>query len=208
MKRDFDAAAATWDLNDARRRMSTAVADAMIGALGPSGSETLLDYGTGTGTVALRMQPLVRQVIAADSSRGMLDVLEEKLKASGTTNVRTVILDLDQEREPPKDIRPDLFVSAMTLHHILDTARFASTLYKLLPAGGRIGLADLDTESGDFHSDNTGVEHFGFDRGKLTRVFSEVGFRDIHIETAYEFLRPTPDGEKKFPIFLLSARKL
>jgi ubiquinone/menaquinone biosynthesis C-methylase UbiE len=207
MKRDFDTAAKTWDLNDARTRMSTAIADAMIGVLGLSGREVLLDYGTGTGTVALRMQPLVRQVIAADSSRGMLDVLEGKLKSSGMTNVRAVVLDLEHDAAPPSDICPDVIVSAMTLHHIADTARFAASLYRLLPVGGRIGLADLDTESGDFHADNTGVEHFGFDRGELKRVFSEAGFQNVRIETAYEFTRPTSDGEKTFPIFLLSARK-
>ena len=208
MKRDFDAAAKTWDLNDARTRMSTAIADAMIGVLRLSGSEVLLDYGTGTGTVALRMQPLVRQVIAADSSRGMLDVLEEKLKASSTTNVRSVVLDLEHDAAPPGDICPDVIVSAMTLHHIADTARFAAVLCGLLPVGGRIGLADLDTERGDFHSDNTGVEHFGFDRAELRRIFSGAGFQDIRIETAYEFVRPTPGGEKSFPIFLLTAQKV
>jgi SAM-dependent methyltransferase len=167
----------------------------------------LLDYGMGTGTVALRMQPLVRQVIAADSARGMLDVLDEKLKASGTTNVRAVVLDLEHDAAPPGDIRPDVIVSAMTLHHIADTARFAAVLYGLLPVGGRIGLADLDTEGGDFHADNTDVEHFGSDRAELMRIFSGAGFQDIRIETAYECARPTPGGEERFPIFLLSARK-
>jgi len=78
MKRDFDSAAKTWDLNDTRTRMSTGIADAMVAVLGLTGSETVLDYGTGTGIVALRIRPLVRQVIAADSSRGMLDVLEAR----------------------------------------------------------------------------------------------------------------------------------
>jgi hypothetical protein len=53
----------------------------------------------------------------------------------------------------------------------------------------------------------TGVEHFGFDRAELTRIFSGAGFQDIRIETAYEFVRPTPGGEKSFPIFLLFAQK-
>jgi len=208
MKRDFDTAAKTWDLNDARTRMSTGIADAMIAVLGLTGSETVLDYGTGTGTVALRLQPLARQVIAADSSRGMLDVLEDKLKVSGTTNVRTVILELERDEVTTEDIRSDVIVSAMTLHHIADTARFAGVLYRLLPAGGRIALADLDTESGDFHSDNTGVEHFGFDRESLSRMFSDVGFRDIRVDTAYDFVRPAQEGgEKAYSIFVLSARK-
>lgn len=209
MKRDFDTAAKTWDLNEARMRMSTSIADSMVAALDLAGSETLLDYGTGTGIVALRMQPLVRQVIAADSSRGMLDELEDKLKVSGTTNVRTVILDLEHSKATLDDVRPDVIVSAMTLHHIADTARFAAALHSLLPSGGKIAIADLDTESGDFHSDNTGVEHFGFDREALRRIFSDVGFQTIRVDTAYEFVRPIPEGgEKAFSIFLLSACRI
>ena len=208
MKRDFDTAAKTWDLNDARTRMSTGIADAMIAVLGLTGSETVLDYGTGTGTVALRLQPLARQVIAADSSRGMLDVLEEKLKASGATNVRTAILDLEHDKPIPDDIRPDVIVSAMTLHHIADTARFAASLHDLLPPGGRIAIADLDTECGDFHSDNTGVEHFGFDREALTRIIIDAGFQAVGVNTAYDLVRPAAEGvEKSYSIFLLSAHK-
>ena len=208
MKRDFDIAAKTWDLNEARTRMSSSIADAMVAVLGLTGSEVVLDYGTGTGIVALRMQPLVRQVIAADSSRGMLDVLESKLTASGISNVRTTILDLERDEVAIDDTHPDVIVSAMTLHHIADTARFAATLYKLLPVGGSIAIADLDTENGDFHTDNTGVEHFGFDRDELRRIFSSVGFESVRLSTAYDFVRPTPEGgEKTFPIFLLNASR-
>jgi ubiquinone/menaquinone biosynthesis C-methylase UbiE len=209
MKRDFDTAAKTWDLNSERMRMSTAVADAMVGALGLQGKETLMDYGTGTGTVALRMQPLVRDVIAADSSRGMLEVLDAKLLSLGVHNVHTVVLDL--EREPsslPSHLRPDVVVSVMALHHIADTAGFVATLSRLLPAGGRVAVADLDTEAGDFHADNTGVEHFGFDRSELTRTFEGAGFDRVRMTTAYDFVRLSPDGSQKtYPIFLLTAHK-
>jgi cyclopropane fatty-acyl-phospholipid synthase-like methyltransferase len=208
MKRDFDSAARTWDTNDARTRASLAIADAMIAQLQFSGTETILDYGTGTGTIALRLQPFVRQVIAADSSRGMLEVLSEKLKTSGIANVRALPLDLEHDAPASVDVRPDVIVSAMALHHIADTARFCAALHQLLSLGGRIGIADLDTEAGDFHHDNTGVEHFGFDRDALTRIFSAAGFRSIRLETADEIKRPTAAGiDKTYPVFLLTATK-
>jgi cyclopropane fatty-acyl-phospholipid synthase-like methyltransferase len=210
MKRDFDAAAKTWDADDARSRMALAIADAMLPVLALSGSETLLDYGTGTGAVALRLAPSARQVIAAGSSRGMLDVLAGKLKATSSTNVRTRFLDLEHDgagTDDPDDLQPDAIVSAMTLHHIADIPRFAQSLHRLLPPGGRIAIADLDTESGDFHADNTGVEHFGFDRDDLKRVFATAGFREVRVQTAYEMSRATAAGvNKTFSVFLLSAR--
>ncbi len=207
MKRDFDSAAKTWDQNDARTRMSHAIADVMIASLKLTGSETVLDYGTGTGNVALRFQPVVKQVIAADSSRGMLDVLGEKIKETGVANVSTLLLDLEKDSLNPK-LHPDVIVSAMTLHHIADTGRFAQVLHAMLPSGGRIALADLDAEGGDFHSDNTGVEHFGFDREALAQAFAEAGFPQTYFQTAYEVTRPNDAGvPKTYPIFLLLAQK-
>ncbi len=207
MKRDFDTAAKTWDQDDARTRMSVAIADAMLGSLRLQGSETVLDYGTGTGIVAFRIQPHVKQVLAADSSPGMLEVLAEKAAAKGVTNVRGLLLDLAREK-PTADLRPDGIVSAMAMHHIADTGRFAKALFDLLPVGGKIALADLDTEAGDFHSDNTGVEHFGFDRDALKELFANAGFSDIQFQTAYWINRPTAAGvEKSYTIFLLTAGK-
>jgi ubiquinone/menaquinone biosynthesis C-methylase UbiE len=206
MKRDFDADAKTWDLNDGRTRLSLAVADVMIAELSLTGTETVLDYGTGTGIIALRLHQLVRQVIAADSSRGMLDVLRGKLEKAETNNVKPMFLDLESVDPIPAEIRPDVIVSAMTMHHIRDTARFAATLHRLLPTDGRIGIADLDSEQGDFHADNTGVEHFGFDRGALTQLFSANGFHSVKLQTAYEVTRPTASGvDKTFSVFLLVA---
>jgi len=207
MNRDFDTAAKTWDKDEARLRMSTAIADAMVGVLDLAGGETVLDYGTGTGTVAFRFVPLAKQVIAADSSRGMLDVLDGRIQAAGATNIRSLFLDLERDAAAAADLRPDVITSAMALHHISDTAFFAAALARLLPTGGKIAIADLDTEAGDFHADNTGVQHFGFDRDNLARLFAEAGFKDVRTTTAYDFVKPTTVGEKSFPIFLLSARK-
>lgn len=207
MKRDFDTAAKTWDKDDARTRMSLAIADAMIASLSLQGNETVLDYGTGTGTVAFRLQPHAKQVLAADSSQGMLDVLAEKAQATGVTNVKGLLLDLEREK-PASELRPDVVVSAMAMHHVADTGRFARVLHDMLTADGQVALADLDTESGDFHSDNTGVEHFGFDRDALTKVFTDSGFSDIRFRTAYSITRPNAAGiEKTYTIFLLLARK-
>ncbi len=191
--------------NDARTRLSRAIAECMIDTLNLTGSETLLDYGT--GTIALRLQPLVQQVIAADSSRGMLEVLDGKIKLASLNSIRTLLLDLEHSGAEA-DIQSNIIVSAMTLHHIADTARFASALYGLLAENGQLAIADLDTEAGEFHPDNTGVEHFGFDRAALSRVFSDTGFQSVHAATACEITRPTQTGEEKtYSIFLLSARK-
>ncbi len=208
MKRDFDTAALTWDANDARVRMSTAIADAMLLRLACAGDETVLDYGAGTGIVALRLASRVRRVIAADSSRGMLDMLQAKISAAGVANVTTEMLDLEQQDPPATMLGLDAVVSAMALHHVRDTRDFLEKVSRMVRPGGRIAIADLDTEAGDFHSDNTGVEHFGFDRATLGRLMAEVGFGSAFMETAYQVTRPSADGgQKTFPIFLAVAER-
>jgi tRNA (cmo5U34)-methyltransferase len=208
MKRDFDAAAATWDQNEQRLQMALGIARAMADHLQLAGSEVVLDYGTGTGVVGLRLASLAKQVICADSSRAMLDVLDGKVQSSGLRNVQAVLLDLERGRQDV-DLPPfDVVVSSMAMHHIADTGVLLSSFFAFLKPAGRIALADLDTEPGDFHADNTGVEHFGFDRGKLEALASKAGFAGIATSTAYRMRKQTAAGaEREFPIFLLTAAR-
>ncbi len=53
----------------------------------------VLDVGCGTGTYAIRMAPLVHEVVALDSSEAMLNVLRSKIEESGFRNIRPVAQD-------------------------------------------------------------------------------------------------------------------
>lgn len=208
MPRDFDAEARTWDQNEGRLRMSLAIAEAIAGALALGGQETVLDYGTGTGVVALRLAPLAREVICADASAGMLDVLRGKIAAAGQAHMRPLLLDLSRPEPPPALPPVDVVVSSLALHHIADTAGLARRLHALLRPGGRLAVADLDLEGGDFHDDNTGVEHFGFDRAALAALFAAAGFEGVKVETAHTLRKPTASGAvKPFSVFLLTGRR-
>jgi ubiquinone/menaquinone biosynthesis C-methylase UbiE len=186
-------------------QMALGIADAMAEQLQLGGSEVVLDYGTGTGVVGLRLAPAVKEVICADSSRGMLEVLDGKIKSSQRTNARTVFLDLEQPGA--KLPRVDVVVSSMAMHHIVDTGALLRSFSQMLAPGGRIAVADLDTEPGTFHADNTGVHHFGFDRVKLAALAVEAGFDAVTLQTAYRMKKETANGAKEFPIFLLTAVK-
>lgn len=48
--------------------------------LGLNESRTLVDLGTGTGTLALAAVPLCRRVVAVDVSGAMLTILKEKVE--------------------------------------------------------------------------------------------------------------------------------
>jgi ubiquinone/menaquinone biosynthesis C-methylase UbiE len=205
-RRDFNKEAAKWDANPGRVKLANEVADAIIREAAPSPGMDVLDFGCGTGLVTLRIQPLVGSITGADSSPGMLAVLESKVKAQGLTNVRTQLVDLEKGgRVEGKFL---LVISSMTLHHVKDTADLFKQWHGLLLPGGLLAAADLDTEDGSFHGNNTGVLHSGFDREHLKRLLRETGFSDVRDATAAAVMRDVEGGGKKeFPVFLIVGRK-
>jgi ubiquinone/menaquinone biosynthesis C-methylase UbiE len=204
-KRDFDKDAAGWDEDPRRVQQAHTIADAMIAAIGPTREMDALDFGCGTGLVTLRLQPLVRAITGVDSSREMLRVLGDKVRALGLSNVRTELADV--ERGDRVAGRFDLIVSSMTLHHIRDTSGLFRHWLECLVPGGALAVADLDSEDGSFHSDRTGVFHHGFDRGGLLRELAEAGFREATVAPVTTVTRERDGVSRTYPIFLATARR-
>jgi len=205
-KKDFDKEAAQWDANPGRVKLANEVADAIIRESAPARDMDVLDFGCGTGLVTLRLQPLVRTILGVDSSRGMLGVLEGKIRAQGIANARTRFVDF--EKGGRIEGRFHLLVSSMTLHHVPDTAGLFKQWHELLLPGGLLCCADLDAEDGSFHSDDTGVFHTGFDREHLKKLLLSAGFHDIRDTTATTMIKDVEGkGEKEFSVFLIVAKQ-
>ena len=205
-RRDFNKEAAKWDENPGRVKLANDVADAIIREAAPAPGMDALDFGCGTGLVTLRIQPLVGSITGADSSAGMLAVLESKVKAQGLTNVRTQLVDF--ERGGRVEGKFHLVISSMTLHHVKDTAALFKQWHGLLLPGGLLAAADLEAEDGSFHGNNTGVFHLGFDREHLKRLLREAGFSDVRDVTAAAVTREVESGGKReFPVFLIMGRR-
>jgi SAM-dependent methyltransferase len=84
---------ADWDRKAdsfSRRNKSTGYVDRFLAHLPLSPSLTVLDIGSGPGTLALPVAARVRAVTAVDFSRGMLDILEAQARASQLENITTV----------------------------------------------------------------------------------------------------------------------
>jgi 2-polyprenyl-3-methyl-5-hydroxy-6-metoxy-1,4-benzoquinol methylase len=203
---DFDKLAGQWDQNPVPVRIAGAVAEAIIRELGPGPDRDVLDFGCGTGLVTLKLQPLARTITGADSSQGMLDKLREKSGQQGLSNVAVQLVDFASGGRVWGTF--DLVVSSMTLHHVPDPAALLEHWFALVRPGGRIGFADLDTEDGSFHADNTGVFHKGFDREYLKQLLQRIGFRDIRDSTATTVTREIEgNGTREFSVFLITAGK-
>jgi ubiquinone/menaquinone biosynthesis C-methylase UbiE len=203
---DFNQEAATWDAYPKRVKLAQDVAETIIRVLQPAPAMDALDFGCGTGLVTLRLQPLVRSITAIDSSPGMLGVLQDKVKNQGLANVRTRLVDFDKGEAPEGQFH--LLVSSMTMHHVPDTAALLRLWFDLLLPGGLLGVADLDTEDGSFHGDNTGVFHLGFERSRLQKLLEDTGFHQVRATTAASMVKEVAGGEEReFTVFLITGRK-
>jgi 2-polyprenyl-3-methyl-5-hydroxy-6-metoxy-1,4-benzoquinol methylase len=205
-KKNFDREAATWDQNPGRVKLANDVADTIIREIKPAGDMDVLDFGCGTGLVTLRLQPFVKTITGADSSKGMLGVLQDKVSRLGLKNVETQFVDFD--RGGLLEGKFHMIVSSMTLHHIHDPAPLFRQLHDLLYPGGTLGISDLDKEDGSFHSDNTGVLHFGFERPHLEGLLEKAGFQEVRDVTATTVVKEIErKGKKTFTVFLIIGKK-
>jgi tRNA (cmo5U34)-methyltransferase len=205
-RKDFDKDAAKWDTNPGIVKLARDVANAMIREVLPAKDQDALDFGCGTGLVTLKLQPLVRSITGVDTSRGMIDILESKVRGLGLANVRTQFVDLEQGGKVAG--RYHLIVSSMTLHHVTNPAPLIGQLAAALLPGGTLAVADLDAEDGSFHGDNTGVLHLGFDRALIKGHFERAGLSAVRAVTAAVVAKEIEGkGRREYPVFLVLGTK-
>lgn len=202
----FDKAAETWDEKPMRLQLAAANAAAIKKAAQPNFTTTALEIGCGTGLVTAELAPLLKSILAIDTSEGMLRVLNEKISSLGLDNVTTKCLDMIENFPELAGSSFDLIYSSMVFHHIKHTDQILRNCRELLVPGGRLCVADLDDEDGSFHEDMPGVEHTGFDREKFSALVTECGFREIHFSTAHVVRKTVAGVEREYPVFLLDAR--
>ena len=90
----------------------------------------------------------------------MCKQLNEKIK---NLDCEVEILQLDLSKTK-LDMKFDGIISSLTMHHIKDIQSMYNDFYTMLNKNGVLAIADLDIEDGTFHTEDTGVFHFGFDR--------------------------------------------
>lgn len=214
---EFDQKAAQWEAKPVRVARAQAVAESIKAAVPLAPHMTALEYGCGTGLLSFALQPYLGHITLADSSRGMLAVLRDKIAAASIQNTCTAQnrlrysagmtpLQLDVMIDPLPAERYQLIYTLLTLHHIPDTDHMLRAFYDLLDTPGTLCVADLDKEDGTFHEDEF-HGHLGFDRAELAAQARQIGFQHVHFSTAYHQIKEVNGVSKDFPIFLMAARK-
>lgn len=187
----------SFDANPVRVDNVDAIARVLRDTVALDPAMRLLDFGSGTGLLLERLAPHVAHITAVDVSPAMNRQLDAK-RAHLPCTVEILELDLVAH-----DLAQtfDGIVSSMTLHHVADVAALLRKFHGLMPDGGFIALADLDTEDGSFHSEDTGVFHAGFERAYIAGLAAAAGFREVQVHSASVVRKPQGD----YPVFLLTA---
>ncbi|WP_339917047.1 class I SAM-dependent methyltransferase [Yeosuana marina] len=160
---------------------------------------SIMDFGSGTGLLLTEVAPYVKKISAVDISTSMNEVLRSK---KDIIECELELIETDLTKEAFNKTF-DAIISSMTIHHIKNVLELFRKFYSLLNKNGFIAIADLDLEDGSFHTTDTGVFHFGFDREEFLNTAKKAGFKDLKIETVSVVEKPTG----KYPVFLLTGRK-
>ncbi|WP_188149375.1 class I SAM-dependent DNA methyltransferase [Teredinibacter waterburyi] len=200
MNRDyFEMKAVSYEKDDNRVSNVASIANSIIQNLYLHKDMHLMDFGSGTGLLLERIAPLVRKITAVDVSKSMNNQLKQK---QGRLGCELDILEVDLELDDVER-KFDGIISSMTMHHVKDIGLMFEKFHKLLSDDGVIAISDLDSEDGNFHTEDTGVYHFGFNRDDISTAAKKANFRDVSIVNAS--IVKKPHGE--YSVFLLTAKK-
>lgn len=199
MNRDyFKDKAAAYENDSDRVATRHEIADAISERIKLNSDMSLMDFGSGTGMLLERIAPKVAKITAVDISTSMNEQLRNK-RADIDCELEVLEIDLCTECLIQTF---DGIISSMTMHHIDDVPAMFTKMHSMLKPGGFIALADLETEDGSFHTEDTGVFHFGFSADDLVRFATDAGFKNAEVAIASTISKETMD----YPVLLLTAK--
>jgi len=117
--------------------------DRILELAAPQAGDVVVDVGSGTGLLALKLAPRVEQVWAIDISASMVDYLRTKAASAGLQNVDAAVA--SAVSLPLVDAFADLVVSNYCFHHMgdVDKRRALQEAMRVLRPGGRLVIGDM-----------------------------------------------------------------
>lgn len=195
----FQHKASSYDKVKSRVANVENIANSIINNINFESGMNIMDFGSGTGLLLERIAPYVKKITAVDISESMNKQLDDKREAL-QCELEILPIDLSQTK---LDLQFDGIISSMTLHHIKDIESMFTRFYDYIKDDGILAIADLDSEDGSFHTEDTGVFHFGFNREFISNIASNVGFKNISIVSTSVVSKP----QGNYSVFLLTAIK-
>lgn len=172
MKHDFNHKAETFD-SPKNIFLANLVCHAIEKQIDFLSDKAILDFGGGTGLLALPLAKQAKSVTLVDISEKMLK--QARLKA-GDQEIRNLQL-LEQDLlVNPLDQQFDLIVVSRVLHHIPDLDATLAMFHHHLREKGQVLIADFV---------KTDTNHHGFELPELGNKLAQFGFSSIDSQILY-----------------------
>ena len=199
---EFDEKARTWDDDPRMRERARTAAQRIREQVPLSRTWNVLEYGCGTGLLSFELRHDVGHMTLADSSAGMIEVVQRKVAAQGITGMHPLVVDDSGAGAPGAPF--DMVYTQLALHHIADVDPTLDGLAAATKPEGYLCIIDLDAEGGSFHGEGfTG--HHGFSRDALSQWLQERGLSVLSSDTCFTISRETRQGMREFTAFLIVA---
>lgn len=181
MALDWDEIAKDWESRPTTQAFTKFVFEQLV-ELTDLTDKRVLEVGCGTGLLAKHLSPIVKDIVALDSSEAMIEELDKKL----LSNVEPVVDELTRglaAQHPAFRGQFDLIIAASVCEFIDDLDMTMTVAHSLLEQGGAMFVWDVQqTQTG------TGLEI-----ERLVQSMQSAGFSQVSQQKAFSIM--TDDGE-------------
>lgn len=202
----FDQKAREWDKDPKKVERAKIFAAEIIKTLDGTDIKSAVELGSGTGLVSFQLKERFNEITLADTSRGMTEVLKEKIEAERLAHFTPLLISgtTDLLSLPETDV----VYTLLTLHHIKDLDSAFMVFSKIIRKGGYLFIGDLATEDGSFHYNDPAFDgHRGFDIEELKTRLAREGFVTLSEKILLSLTRESGGETKYYPLFILTLRK-
>ena len=192
MAMSWDDVAANWENEKSTAVFANKAFESLQDIIELQGSH-ILDFGCGTGLLSQKLSPIVKDVVALDSSEAMIEQLDQK----ELDNFEPVVDMLTRglvAMHPAFRRQFDTVVASSVCSFLPNYSDVADIVYSLLDEGGYFVHWDWLSET-----DEMG----GMSMSHAKRVLTCVGFAEVTVSTPFEI--ETPQG--KATVLMAVAKK-
>ncbi|MCY7062884.1 class I SAM-dependent methyltransferase [Streptococcus oralis] len=172
MKHDFNHKAETFD-SPKNIFLANLVCQAIEKQIDFLSDKAILDFGGGTGLLALPLAKQAQSVTLVDISEKMLEQARLKAEQQDIKNIQFLEQDLLAN---PLEQQFDLIVVSRVLHHMPDLDATLAMFHHHLRENGQVLIADFV---------KTDTNHHGFDLAELENKLAQFGFSSIDSQILY-----------------------
>ncbi|MGY0615501.1 class I SAM-dependent DNA methyltransferase [Vibrio sp. FJH11] len=180
MAQDWDGLAKNWESNPATKQFAQSVFEQLQQLTQLDGIK-VLDFGCGTGQLSQLLSPIVKDIVALDSSEEMIEELDKK----ELTNVEPVVDTLSRglvAQHPAFRGQFDLVVASSVLAFVDDIDTALNISHSVLNHGGYFVHFDFVSDAAQE----------GVTLAKSADALITAGFTDVEVKSVFDI---TSDGQ-------------